>query len=55
MDEKFRIEKDVLGELKVPADAYWGINTLRAIQNFQISGNEMPRSFIKALIADKKA
>jgi len=33
----FRTEKDVLGELEVPSDVYWGINTQRAIQNFQPS------------------
>ena len=32
-----RIEHDLLGELEVPADAYWGIHTLRAINNFPIS------------------
>ena len=32
-----RIEHDLLGELEVPADAYWGIHTLRAITNFPIS------------------
>ena len=37
MPEKMRIEKDLLGEMKVPAKAYWGINTQRALKNFQIS------------------
>ena len=34
----FRTEKDVLGEIEVPSNVYWGINTQRAIKNFQISG-----------------
>jgi fumarate hydratase class II len=51
----FRIEKDVLGELEVPKDVYWGINTQRAVQNFKISGKRMPKSFIIALAILKKA
>jgi fumarate hydratase class II len=50
----FRIEKDVLGELEVPSEAYWGINTQRAIQNFQISGKPFPEVFIKTLAVVKK-
>ena len=34
----FRIEKDLLGTLEVPAEAYYGIQTLRAIHNFRLSG-----------------
>ncbi|MFX1262986.1 MAG: class II fumarate hydratase [Promethearchaeota archaeon] len=52
---KNRIEKDVLGELKVPAEAYWGINTQRALTNFKISGRRMPEQFILALATVKKA
>jgi aspartate ammonia-lyase len=33
-----RIEKDFLGELEIPADAYWGIHTLRAVRNFPSPG-----------------
>ncbi|NHJ22725.1 MAG: class II fumarate hydratase [Candidatus Lokiarchaeota archaeon] len=51
----FRKEKDVLGELEVPSDVYWGINTQRAIQNFQISGKKFPTIFIKSLAQLKKA
>ena len=51
----FRIEKDVLGELEVPSDVYWGINTQRAIKNFQISGKKFPQIFITALAQLKKA
>ena len=51
----FRIEKDVLGELEVPSNVYWGINTQRAIDNFQISGKTFPQIFIKSLAQVKKA
>ncbi len=46
---EFRIEKDSMGELKVPVDALYGAQTQRAINNFPISGLTMPREFIKAL------
>ncbi|HEY6641179.1 class II fumarate hydratase [Povalibacter sp.] len=45
----FRIERDSLGELNVPADALWGPQTQRAVENFPISGLRMPRDFIRAL------
>ena len=48
-DRKFRKEKDSMGELKVPADALWGAQTQRAVDNFPISGLTMPRQFIAAL------
>ena len=51
----FRTEKDVLGELEVPSDVYWGINTQRALQNFKISGKTFPRMFIISLAQLKKA
>lgn len=47
--QKFRIEKDYLGELQIPVDAYYGINTMRAYYNFQISNYRFPRIFIKSL------
>jgi fumarate hydratase class II len=47
--DKVRIERDSMGELKVPADALWGAQTQRAVQNFPISGLRMPRGFIRAL------
>ncbi|GAB4313928.1 MAG: class II fumarate hydratase [Promethearchaeota archaeon] len=50
-----RIERDVLGALEVPADAYWGINTQRALLNFQISGRRVPHQFILAVAKVKKA
>ncbi|UCC18474.1 MAG: class II fumarate hydratase [Promethearchaeota archaeon] len=51
----FRTEKDVLGELEVPSNVYWGINTQRAINNFQISGKTFPKIFITSLAQIKKA
>lgn len=44
-----RIEKDSMGEVRVPAQAYWGAQTQRAVENFPISGWRMPRPFIRAL------
>ena len=46
---KFRIEHDSMGELKVPADALYGAQTQRAIDNFPVSGLTLPRAFIRAL------
>jgi fumarate hydratase class II len=45
----FRVEHDSMGELRVPADALWGAQTQRAVQNFPVSGTPMPREFIRAL------
>ena len=52
---EFRKEKDVLGEVKVPEDAYWGANTQRAIENFNISNKRFPEVFILSLAELKKA
>ncbi|MEO6138343.1 MAG: class II fumarate hydratase [Luteimonas sp.] len=46
---KFRTEHDSMGDLQVPADALWGAQTQRAVENFPISGQLMPRGFIRAL------
>ena len=45
----FRLEHDSMGELRVPADALWGAQTQRAVDNFPISGQPLPRGFIRAL------
>ncbi len=50
----FRIEKDAMGEIKVPAWAYWGAQTQRAIENFSVSGITIPIPMIKALAMIKK-
>jgi fumarate hydratase class II len=47
--QRFRTEHDSMGELQVPADALWGAQTQRAVQNFPVSGRPMPRGFIRAL------
>jgi fumarate hydratase class II len=44
-----RVEKDTMGELAVPAEAYYGVQTARAIENFPISNLRFPRSFIRAM------
>jgi aspartate ammonia-lyase len=51
----FRIERDPLGELKVPADAYFGVQTARAVENFPISGLRAPADLVTATILVKKA
>src|SRR4029079_12979606 len=50
-----RIEKDPLGELEVPADAYYGIQTARAIANFPISGRRPDIELVRAAVQVKKA
>jgi fumarate hydratase, class II len=50
-----RIERDTMGELAVPADAYYGVQTARAIENFPISSLRMPRSVIRAMGLIKRA
>ena len=45
----FRIEKDSMGDMQVPADAYYGAQTARAVENFPISGLRFSRRFIQAL------
>jgi len=52
---EYRIERDSMGELKVPADALYGAQTQRAVDNFPISGMPMPREFIRALGLIKSA
>ena len=54
-NRRFRKEKDFLGEVEVPKDAYYGIFTIRAKKNFQISGIKAPTSFIYSLVLLKKA
>jgi fumarate hydratase class II len=48
-DREYRTEKDSMGELNVPAEALYGAQTQRAVDNFPISGLRMPRVFIRAL------
>ena len=55
MGDDYRTEEDSLGEMQVPADAYWGAQTQRAVENFPVSGIPMSRRFIRALGVVKKA
>jgi aspartate ammonia-lyase len=55
MAETFRTERDPLGELAVPADAYYGVQTARAVENFPISGLRAPADLVVATILVKKA
>lgn len=54
---EYRIEKDTMGKVQVPANAYWGAQTQRSIQNFPIAQdiNKMPREIIRAFAYLKKA
>src|SRR5215212_4078265 len=54
MAQSWRIETDSMGEMRVPADAYYGAQTARAIENFPISGLRFQRGFIRALGLIKK-
>ncbi|MGX2959629.1 aspartate ammonia-lyase [Peribacillus sp. JNUCC 23] len=55
LKEKWRIEKDFLGEKRVPSDAYYGIQTIRAAENFPITGYRINEELIKAVAMVKKA
>src|SRR3954467_988637 len=48
-NKSFRTERDLMGEMKVPADAYYGAQTGRAVENFPISDLRFPRRFIAAI------
>ncbi|QHT69258.1 class II fumarate hydratase [Rhodocytophaga rosea] len=52
---EYRIEKDTMGEVKVPADKYWGAQTQRSKENFTIGGHLMPVEIIQAFAILKKA
>src|SRR5438477_4812133 len=55
MPDPFRTEKDSMGEMKVPADAYYGAQTARAVENFPISDLRFSRRFIAAMGLVKSA
>jgi len=52
---EYRIEHDTMGEVKVPADKYWGAQTQRSVNNFKIGDQKMPREIIMAFAYLKKA
>ena len=51
----YRIERDSMGEMQVPADAYWGAQTQRSMENFRIGTEKMPPEIIAAFAILKKA
>ena len=51
----YRIEKDTMGEVQVPADKYWGAQTQRSLENFKIGAGRMPLEIIEAFAYLKKA
>jgi aspartate ammonia-lyase len=51
----FRTERDPLGDVQVPADAYYGVQTARAVENFPISGMRAPSDLVTATVLIKKA
>lgn len=53
-ENQFRIEKDSIGEKEVPVTAYYGIQTVRAIENFPITGYQIEEGLIKAIGIVKK-
>jgi fumarate hydratase class II len=53
-DSDYRTERDSLGEMQVPADAYWGAQTQRALENFPVSDVTFGRRFVRALGVVKK-
>lgn len=53
--QSYRIERDFLGEKEIPVDAYYGIQTMRAVENFPITGYSLDESLIKAMAIVKKS
>jgi fumarate hydratase class II len=49
MEREYRIERDSMGEMRVPADSYWGAQTQRAVENFPVSGIRLPPLFISVI------
>ena len=56
-ERKTRTEHDLLGDREVPSDAYWGVHTLRAVENFPITGTQISAypELIRALACIKQA
>ncbi|UNM97230.1 class II fumarate hydratase [Ignatzschineria rhizosphaerae] len=55
MTTDFRIEKDTMGDMKVPNNQLWGAQTQRSLQNFRISNEKMPKALIEALAIVKRS
>ena len=54
MADQTRVEKDSMGDVRIPAWAYWGAQTQRAVQNFSVSEHRIPKAMIRALALVKK-
>ena len=54
-DTQFRTEKDTMGDVQVPANAYWGAQSERSRNNFKIGGETLPRPLLEAMALVKKA
>ncbi len=52
---EYRTERDSMGEIKVPADSYWGAQTQRSLENFRIGEEKMPQGILLAFAVVKKA
>ena len=46
MGEEFRIEHDIIGEMRIPRDVYYGIHSVRAAENFPITGQHLQKDMI---------
>ena len=55
MEETYRVERDSMGEMRVPADRDWGAQTQRSYQNFKIGTERMPEELLRAFGVLKKA
>jgi fumarate hydratase, class II len=51
----YRIEKDTMGEVRVPNDTYWGAQTQRSLENFQIGEEKMPYEITRAFSYSEKS
>lgn len=55
MNESYRLEKDAIGTMQVPSDAYYGVQTMRAQENFKISGQRVHPEFVRSMVEVKIA
>ena len=54
MNKKYRVEKDTMGEIRVPNDKYWGAQTQRSLEHFEVGNEKMPIELIYAFALIKK-
>ena len=55
MNKKYRVEKDTMGEIRVPNDKYWGAQTQRSLEHFEVGNEKMPIELIYAFAIIKKS